>query len=250
MPWFVKYIFYCFFWCLIFVLKAAFHFGSFIYRSVSGMWPLSSVNNGSDNSIQFSFTLKFLSHCSIFVYFSDVFTFFLCLFIFSIREYSCNVSQTYLRVQKKKKLLYYLLLYFHPWNWCFSSFLTKKLENFGGFCPLNPYQGFALDPLGGSQHPPDPQLFYVPSACSFFALQKTDAPIFFLYYPLILNTSAIKSIKTSVTTIVKITDRNAAMQNELNCQIIIRKIRAKLFKTFPNFCEILLKQLVWMLWKM
>ena len=64
----------------------------------------------------------------------------------------------------------------------------------------------------------------------------------------ILNISAIKSIKTSVKTIVKITDRNAGMQNELNCQIIrIRKIRAKLFKTFPNFCEILLKQLVWML---
>ena len=64
----------------------------------------------------------------------------------------------------------------------------------------------------------------------------------------ILNISAIKSIKTSVKTIVKITVRNAGMQNELNCQIIrIRKIRAKLFKTFANFCEILLKQLVWML---
>ena len=82
---------------MIFVLKAAFHFGSFIYRSVSGMRPLPSANNGSDNSKQFSFTLKFWSHCSIFVYFSNVFTFFLCLFIFSIREYTCNVSQTYLR---------------------------------------------------------------------------------------------------------------------------------------------------------
>ena len=152
------------------------------------MRPLSSVNNGSDNSKQFSFTLKFLSHCSIFVYFSDVFTFFLCLFIFSIREYSCNVSQTYLRVQKKKRLLYYLLLYFHPWKRCFSLFLTKKLENFWGLCPLSPYQGFALDPLEGSQHPPDPQLmFYVPLARSFFALQKTDVPIFFLYYPLFFD---------------------------------------------------------------
>ena len=63
-----------------------------------------------------------------------------------------------------------------------------------------------------------------------------------------LKISAIKSIKTSVTTIVKITDRNAGMQNELNCQITrIRKMSAKLFKTFPNFCEILLKQLVWTL---
>ena len=63
-----------------------------------------------------------------------------------------------------------------------------------------------------------------------------------------LKISAIKSIKTSVTTIVKITDRNTGMQNELNCQITrIRKMTAKLFKIFPNFCEILLKQLVWTL---
>ena len=52
----------------------------------------------------------------------------------------------------------------------------------------------------------------------------------------------LKSIKTSVTTTVKITDRKAGMQNELNCQITrIRKMSAKLFKTFPNF------QLVWTL---
>ena len=155
---------------MIFVLKAAFHFGSFIYRSVSGMRPLSSVNNGSDNSKQFSFTLKFLSHCSIFVYFSDVFTFFLCLFIFSIREYSCNVSQTYLRVQKKNDCCIIFYCIFTLGNDVFLRFSQKKLENFRGLRPLNPHQGFALDP--------DPQLmFYLPS-------QKTDAPIFFLYYPL------------------------------------------------------------------
>ena len=52
----------------------------------------------------------------------------------------------------------------------------------------------------------------------------------------------------SATTIVKITDRNAGMQNVLNCQITsIRKMSAKLFKIFPNFCEILLKQFVWTL---
>ena len=61
----------------------------------------------------------------------------------------------------------------------------------------------------------------------------------------ILKISAIKSIKISVTTIIKITDRNAGMQNVLNCQITsIRKVSAKLFKIFPNFCEILLKQFV------
>ena len=57
----------------------------------------------------------------------------------------------------------------------------------------------------------------------------------------ILKISAIKSIKISVTTIVKITDRNAGMENVLNCQMrSIRKTSAKLFKIFPNFCEILL----------
>ena len=111
---------------------------------MSGIRPLSSVNNSSDNSKQFSFTLKFLSHCSLFIYFSDVFTFFLCLFIFSIREYSCNVSQTYL---KKKTIAVLPLLYFHPRKQCFSLFLTKNSKILGGF---------ALDPLGGSQHLPRP----------------------------------------------------------------------------------------------
>ena len=61
----------------------------------------------------------------------------------------------------------------------------------------------------------------------------------------ILKFSAIKSIKISVTTIAKITDRNAGIQNVLNCQITrIRKMSPKLSKIFPNFCEILLKQFV------
>ena len=73
-------------------------------------------------------------------------------------------------------------------------------------------------------------------------------PIIQVSFMYILKISAIKSIKTSVTTIVKITDRNVRMQNELNCQITrIRKMSAKLFNTFPTFCEVLLKQLVWTL---
>ena len=73
-------------------------------------------------------------------------------------------------------------------------------------------------------------------------------PVIQVSFMYMLNISAIKSIKTSVTTTVKITDRNAGMQNDLNCQITrIRKMSAKLFKTFPNFCEILLKNLVWKL---
>ena len=44
-----------------------------------------------------------------------------------------------------------------------------------------------------TRKPPDPQLMlYVPLARSFFALQKTDAPIFFLYYP--LNAISLKLV--------------------------------------------------------
>ena len=75
-----------------------------------------------------------------------------------------------------------------------------------------------------------------------------EIPIMQVSFMYMLKISAIKRIKTSVTIIVKITDRNAGMQNDLNCQITgIRKMSAKLFKTFPNFFEILLKQLVWTL---
>ena len=73
-------------------------------------------------------------------------------------------------------------------------------------------------------------------------------PIIQVSFMYMLKISAIKSIKTSVTTIVKITDRNAGMQNELNYQITrTSKMSAKLFKIFPKFCKILLKQLVWTL---
>ena len=49
------------------------------------------------------------------------------------------------------------------------------------------FRGFALwPPLGGLQCSPDLQLpFHVPLACLFYVLQKTDAPIFFLYCPLL-----------------------------------------------------------------
>ena len=75
-----------------------------------------------------------------------------------------------------------------------------------------------------------------------------EIPIIQVSFMYMLRISAIKSIKTSVTTIVKLIDRNAGMQNDLNCQITrTRKMSAKLFKTFPSFCKILLKQLVWKL---
>ena len=49
----------------------------------------------------------------------------------------------------------------------------------------------------------------------------------------ILKISAIKSIKTSVTTIVKITDRNAGMQNEL--KLPNYKNKQNECKTIQNF---------------
>ena len=44
-----------------------------------------------------------------------------------------------------------------------------------------------------------------------------EIPIIQVNFMYMLKISAIKSIKTSVTTIVKITDRNAGMQNDLDC---------------------------------
>ena len=75
-----------------------------------------------------------------------------------------------------------------------------------------------------------------------------NIPIILVSFINILKISATKSIKISVTTLIKITVRNAGIQNVLNCQITsIRKMSAKLFKVFPNFCEILLKQFIWTL---
>ena len=69
-------------------------------------------------------------------------------------------------------------------------------------------------------------------------------PIIQVTFVHMLKSSAIKSIKS-----VKIADRNAGMQNDLNCQITrIAKVSAKLFKTFPIFCEMLLRQLGWTLY--
>ena len=71
--------------------------------------------------------------------------------------------------------------------------------------------------------------------------KSINIPIIEVSFMYILKLSAIKSIKISVTTIVKVTDRNTGMQNVLSCQMTsIRKMSAKLFKIFPNFCEILL----------
>ena len=64
-------------------------------------------------------------------------------------------------------------------------------------------------------------------------------PIIQVSFMYILKISAIKSIKTSVTTIVKITDRNAGMQNELNCQIT--RIRKTWVQNYSKLSQIFVK---------
>ena len=77
--------------------------------------------------------------------------------------------------RKKTIVVLSFIVIFTLGNDVFLRFSQKNSKIFGGF---------ALDPLGDSQHPPDHQLmFYVPSARSFFASQNANAPIFFLYYP-------------------------------------------------------------------
>ena len=60
-----------------------------------------------------------------------------------------------------------------------------RLKNKSTLSPLMPAPWL---PRGSVQHLPDLQLaFYMSLACLLFVLQNTDAPIFFLYYPLICS---------------------------------------------------------------
>ena len=59
-----------------------------------------------------------------------------------------------------------------------ACFIRKKAKLFRDL-HTRVFQGTALDPLGGLELPPDPQLQ------SFLAMPRIDTPIFFLYYPLI-----------------------------------------------------------------
>ena len=64
-------------------------------------------------------------------------------------------------------------------------------------------------------------------------------PIIWVSFMYISKISAIKSIKTSVTTTVKITDRNAGMQNELNCQKT--RIRKTWVQNYSKLSQIFVK---------
>ena len=62
-------------------------------------------------------------------------------------------------------------------------------------------------------------------------------PLIQVSFMYILRISAVKSIRTSVTTIVKITDRNAGMQNEL--KLPNYKNKQNECKTIQNFPKVL-----------
>ena len=57
-------------------------------------------------------------------------------------------------------------------------FIRKKKAKLFKDLHTHIFQGITLDLLGSLKLPPDPQLQ------SFLALPRTDAPIFFMYYPL------------------------------------------------------------------
>ena len=61
-----------------------------------------------------------------------------------------------------------------------ASFVRKKAKLFRGFAPMLSPRHRPGPP--GYNPPPDPQLQ------SFLALPRTETPIFFLYYPLIMET--------------------------------------------------------------
>ena len=98
------------------------------------MRPLSSVNNGSDNSKQFI----------------------LCLFIFSIREYSCNVSQTYLRVQKRNDCCIIFYCIFTHGNDVFLRFSQKNSKILRAFAPWTPTRALPWTHWGTHSAPQTP----------------------------------------------------------------------------------------------
>ena len=74
---------------------------------------------------------------------------------------------------------WYFLPYIHPYNHHFSMFYMKK--NCLGVLHSHLHQGIVLDPLGDLHPPPLPDSLLQ----SPLTWPKTDAPIFFLHYPLL-----------------------------------------------------------------
>ena len=160
---------------------SAFHFGCFIYGSLSGIRPLTSVISGSDNSNQFSFILKF-SNQSLLTYIRVILRCTFSLFTISVREYSERITCPKCAWEfRKKRLLYYHLLYFYPQKRCISSFLDKKTQK----NVIHPIQ----KPLSG-RRPSHTRGHNTPSFCftclwqvCFLLYQKPMRPYIFCIIP-------------------------------------------------------------------
>ena len=79
-------------------------------------------------------------------------------------------------------------------------FIRKKKQNCLGDLHHRFHQGITLDPMGGRgaySPPPDPQLQ------SFLALPRTDALIFFLYYPLDISRCFFHLLKILIFWVVR-----------------------------------------------
>ena len=58
---------------------------------------------------------------------------------------------------------------------------NENPKKFLGVFP-KPHQGSALDPLGGSQHPPNPQLIIAIAVCLFSQNSKKTDQLIFPYF--------------------------------------------------------------------
>ena len=100
-----------------------------------------------ENSNQFSFILKFSSHCLL-TYIHLLLRWTFSLFTFSIREYSCNVHQTYLKVQIKTIVVLSFIV-FLPLETMVLLVSDKKTQK-SIYHLWNLHQGFVLHPLGAT----------------------------------------------------------------------------------------------------
>ena len=113
-----------------------------------------------------------------------MYSLFFLLFIFSIREYSCNVSQTYLKFQKKNDCCIIFYCIFTLGNNVFLHFSQKNSKILGGFAPWTPPRALPWTHWGAHSTPQTPSwcftcLQHVP----FLLCKKPMHPCFFCIIP-------------------------------------------------------------------
>ena len=104
---------------------------------------------------------------------------------------------------------------------------VKKPNNYCGLRPLIPYQGPAIDLLGGLQHPPDPQLLF--ALCAFHA--------HIIWAPSALSMSTFFSVLTP-DCIYKNTKHNVLIYTQLQLLVVAESGGAEnLFRHCSKFKE-------------